>query len=237
MSARRYLQISAGVLGAVVSISQVSATDVLDPLRRLIRADPLVVAVIDALAAKHGGCPIQELPTQDGMRVMKEVEPLWYQEPVAASLEVRVSCWPAVSATVHALYDDRRPETLVQTLRKIEFHYDELIPYLSKWPATSSTPEYMIMNDPVVLTIYPVLAQSHKKCESAASRHLTVMDKPQYHDGGWTGKALEYRGFDLSLLCSGSSSASTTTYRFSGKYFTDSGFVAWDTISLWHTVE
>lgn len=224
------------LIGAGLAELQFSAADVRGPFRQMIRADPLIDAVIAAMTAKNGGCPVQELTVNtDPMRVMKEVEPFWGSEPAAAHLEVRLACSDAVWAVVYSYYDDQHggEQPLAQRLQRIDFSYDDFIDHhLVRWPSAATTPEHQVLNDPVVVKIYPALARNHQKCEDLASAKLTVADTPRSSGGGWSGKRLEYLDFSLTLSCP----SSGTTYQFKGKYFTESGYVTWDELSLWVTV-
>jgi hypothetical protein len=219
-------------VSAGLTALQLSVAEVRGPFRRMIRADPLIDAVVEAMTVKNRGCPVQELNVNtDPMRVMKEIEPFFGSEPTAADLEVRLICSDAVWAVVYSYYDDRQggEQPLAQQLRRIEFSYEEFIDrYLVRWPSVTTTAEYQVLNDPVVAKIYSVLAQDHKKCDDLASGKLTVADTPQYSGGGWSGRKLEYLDFSLTFSCS----SSGTTYQFLGKYFKESGYVTWHEISL-----
>lgn len=209
------------------------AAEAREPFRDMIRADPLIAALMHAMKTKHQSCPVLDLPTQDGMRVMKEVEPFFDSTPQVAALEIDVTCTTGVEATVHAGYDDQvgGVQSMAKRLRTIEFHYDEFIPYLSRWPSGVTTPREQILVDPVVTEIHPVLAQAQEKCADLASGKLTVAQTPQFFDGGWSGRRFSYLSFGLAFFCADG------WYQFNGKFFTDSGFVTWDSISVSHVVQ
>jgi hypothetical protein len=127
-------------------------------------------------------------------------------------LEIDVLCTHGAEATVHAFYDDRvgGVQSMAKNLRSIEFHYEEFIPYLARWPALVTTPQERVFADPIVNEIYPVLAQAHEKCVDVASGKLTVAEVPNFFDGGWAGR-FEYLSFGLGFSC-----ARGMGYTFSG---------------------
>jgi hypothetical protein len=232
MRARNHAFALIAAAATCVAMPQLAIPQIHDPFRQMMRDDPLVSAVLEALTVKNQGCPVQEITTTpDPMRVMKEVEPFFGSDPTAAMLEVRLNCSDGVAATVNSYYDDQRGgwQSLTQRLRGIDFSYGDFVDrYLVRWPQTTTTIRDQVLNDPVVVKVYPVLARRHKKCEDVTSGKLSVGDTPSYAESA--GKVLKYLPFALTLTCRAEGSG--TTYSFVGKYFIASGYVTWDRVAV-----
>ena len=203
-----------------------------DKYRQLVRSDPLIHSLIEALREKHGGCPWLDSPHGNGgMSVMKEVEPYFYSEPgdyyqlQAGRLEVDLACFHAVSATVYSYYhDELGQEPIARFLRRIAFSYDDFTGYLSRYRTLATNPDERILGDPLVTRLYPLLAEGNGNCDKVADGKLDIESDKKYR-AAWNDAQVEYQEFSLSYTCEKKSSG--LVFRFKGNFFTRTGFVTW----------